>query len=251
MTSEEIKKILELHKKWLNGEEGGVCADLIGTDLRGTDLRGTILTDANLSGAILTDADLIGTDLRGTDLRGTDLRRADLSVADLSGANLSVANLRYANLSCADLSRANLSCANLRYAILRYANLSCADLSGADLSGADLSGAGLRGVDLSDSEKHRLGVILEKARIGYKKLDNGIICKLSIPKGAIVFCINGSKCRTNKCKVLEGEGVSGYDKKTKYKVGKKLEIKDFNLMYNVECSTGIHFFWSREEAEHY
>ena len=52
-------------------------------------------------------------------------------------------------------------------------------------------------------------------------------------------------------KVLEGEGVSRYDNKVEYRVGKTLEIKDFDLMYNIECSTGIHFFWSREEAEHY
>jgi len=116
----------------------------------------------------------------------------------------------------------------------------------ANLSGADLSGA-----ILDEKEKHRLGVVLSKAKIGYKKLAYGIICKLSIPKGAIVFCINGSKCRTNKCSVLEGEGVSDHDKKTKYKVGKKLEIKDFDLMYNIECSTGIHFFWTIEEARNY
>ena len=29
------------------------------------------------------------------------------------------------------------------------------------------------------------------------------------------------------------------------------EIDDFNLMYNVECSSGIHFFRTRGEAEKY
>ena len=138
-----------------------------------------------------------------------------------------------------------LSGAILRNAILRNADLS------ADLRNADLSGADLRNAILDVKEKCRLGVILSKARVGYKQLANGSLCQISIPKGAIVFCINGSKCRTNKCEVLEGEGVSKYDGKTKYKVGKKLEIKNFNLMYNVECSTGIHFFWTIEEARSY
>ena len=190
MTSKELKKVLELHKKWLNDEAGGVCADL-----RNAILTGAILIDADLSGATLIDADLTGAILIGADLRG----------AILSGAIL-------------------------RNAILRNAILRNADLSGADLSYADLSGAILTGAILDEKEKHRLGVILSKARIGYKRLANGIICKLSIPKGAIVFCINGSKCRTNKCEVLEGEGISNYDQETQYKVGKKLEIKDFNLM---------------------
>ena len=33
MTSEEIKKVLDLHQKWLNEEEGGVRANLSGADL--------------------------------------------------------------------------------------------------------------------------------------------------------------------------------------------------------------------------
>ena len=36
-----------------------------------------------------------------------------------------------------------------------------------------------------------------------------------------------------------------------YEVGKELEIENFDLMYNVECSTGIHFFRTREEAIDY
>ena len=43
MTSEEIKKVLELHKKWLNNEQGGERADLSGADLSGADLRGADL----------------------------------------------------------------------------------------------------------------------------------------------------------------------------------------------------------------
>ena len=37
MTSEEIKKVLDLHKKWLN-EQGGERADLRGANLREADL---------------------------------------------------------------------------------------------------------------------------------------------------------------------------------------------------------------------
>lgn len=231
MTSKELRKVLELHKKWLNNEDDGVSAILRGVDL----------TYANLS--------------------GDDLTYANLSYANLGCANLSCVNLRGANLTGANLKGAMLMGANLRGAILIGANLEGADLIGADLIGADLTGAILEGANLTGvdlygaildaKEKYRLGIILSKARIGYKKLHNGSICKILVPRGAVVFCISGSKCRTNKCVVLEGKGVSRYDEQTEYKVGKKFEIKDFNLMYNVECGTGIHFFWSREEAEHY
>ena len=57
MTSAEIKQVLDLHQKWINGEDGGEVADLRGVDLSEVDLRGV--------------------DLRWVDLRGVDLSGAD------------------------------------------------------------------------------------------------------------------------------------------------------------------------------
>ena len=57
MTSEEIKKVLDLYKKWLNNEAGGVRVNLRGADLRGADLSGADLHRADLSGADLRGAD--------------------------------------------------------------------------------------------------------------------------------------------------------------------------------------------------
>ena len=68
MRTNELERILELHAKWLNGEEGGERADLSHADLSGADLR-----EANLSHADLSHADLSDADLRGADLRGADL----------------------------------------------------------------------------------------------------------------------------------------------------------------------------------
>ena len=54
MKQEELQKILKLHEKWLNGEDGGVKADLCYADLRGADLRGADLCGANLRCANLS-----------------------------------------------------------------------------------------------------------------------------------------------------------------------------------------------------
>jgi hypothetical protein len=106
LTKEQLAEILQKHKMWVDGEEGGERADLRGTNLRSADLR------------------------------CTNLRYADLRSADLRSADLHYANLSYADLRSADLRYANLSYANLSYADLRYANLSSADLRSADLSDA-------------------------------------------------------------------------------------------------------------------
>ena len=70
-----LKEVLELHKKWLNDEKGGIRADLSYANLNDADLRGANLSYVNLRGA----------DLSGADLRYADLSDANLRYADLSG----------------------------------------------------------------------------------------------------------------------------------------------------------------------
>jgi Pentapeptide repeats (8 copies) len=97
-TQEELKEILELHKKWLEGEEDGVRANLKGAYLVDADLK-----YANLKGAYLVDADLRYANLRGAYLVGANLEYAYLVGANLEYANLGGANLEYANLRGANL----------------------------------------------------------------------------------------------------------------------------------------------------
>ena len=118
---------------------------------------------------------------------------------------------------------------------------------------ANLSGANLIGANLSEDEKFRLGKVLDKPLTGYKKTEEGVVITAEIPIGAVVFCINGSKCRTNQAKITDMDGYevlhSSYDNSFEYRMGQEINIKDFNLMYNVECVSGFHFFRTRKEAE--
>ena len=78
----DLKKILDEHLLWLNGE-GGSRANLSNADLFGANLRGANLSNANLRNANLRDADL-----RGANLSNANLRNANLSNANLSGASM-------------------------------------------------------------------------------------------------------------------------------------------------------------------
>ena len=159
----------------------------------------------------------------------------------------------------AKLYNADLSNADLRYVNLYNAKLYNANLSNADLSNADLRYANLYNAKLYNFEKLRKGVIIDKPVRVFKKCIGNNIVELELLKGSIVFSINNKKCRTNKAKVISINGMcekglkcrSSFDNKFIYKVGKTVEVKDFDLMYNVECSSGIHFFWTKEEAEDY
>ena len=83
MNQDELNVILQKHKDWLDGSEGGKRADLRHANLRYADLRGADLRGADLRGADLQCADLQCADLRGADLRGADLRGADLDYSCL------------------------------------------------------------------------------------------------------------------------------------------------------------------------
>ena len=164
------------------------------------------------------------------DVEGWEEMRAKLSYKDLCGLNL----------KSADLKSANLKFANLKSADLEFANLESANLESADLESAN---------------KIRLGQILTEPMTGYKKTKEGVVITAEIPVGAIVFCINGSKCRTNRAKITDMDGHevlhSQYNNSFEYCLGQEIEIEDFNLMYNVECASGFHFFRTRKEAEEY
>jgi len=239
---------------------------LLNAGITEEDLRSAYLRSANLSGANLSGADLSGANLRSANLSGANLSSADLRSADLSGANLSGADLSGADLSGADLSGADLSGADLSSAYLSGANLSSAylrsaNLSGANLSGANLSGAYLRSANLSGAKISSLtcGITLncpeEGAFIAFKKC-KGKIVKLLITEDASRLSATTYKCRANKAKVLEIEGGlseirSDYDSNFIYKVGEIVEVHDFDENRWNECSSGIHFFMSKEMAKQY
>ena len=153
----------------------------------------------------------------------------------------------------ADLSDQDLRGLDFHGANMSGANMSRADTSGANMIGADMSRADMSDVILDDSEKYRLGQILKEPIVGFKKTADGVVITAEIPAGAIVFCINGKKCRTNKAKITDMGGAtllhSSHDHMFTYTLGKLIVIDNFNLMYNVECASGFHFFRTREEAE--
>lgn len=191
-------------------------------------------------------------------------KRADLSGADLSGADLSNAYLR-----CVDLSRADLSNADLRDADLIGADLRGACLRNVDLRNANLMGARLSGVIDIDTVLKTIRtsyIYLQCPAKGsftaYKKLDNDIIAQLKIPAKAKRSSATSRKCRASEAKVIKmwnmetGEEVlkahSQRDENFIYEKGKTVKpTEKFDEDRWNECSTGIHFFITLEEAEVY
>jgi hypothetical protein len=249
MKQEELNKILEEHKLWLNGK-GGTRADLQGANLLGANLEGT-----DLRGADLEDADLQWANFKNANLKGADLRYAILKSTNLQYADLKGANLQYADLQNTNLKNTNLEDANLRLANLRLANLQDANLEGANLEGASLKGANLKNVKGRDMICPEEG-----AFIGFKKCYNKIV-ELEILEDSKRSSATSGKCRCDKAKVLNITSLDGlqefknatsdYDVTFKYNVGEIVSVENFNDNRWIECAEGIHFFITRQEAIEY
>jgi len=271
--NKKLATILKAHEKWLRDEPGGVRADLTGANLSGANLRGADLSGADLYGADLRSADLTGADLYGANLYGANLRSADLYGADLYGANLRSADLRSADLRSADLRSANLRSADLYGADLRSADLYGADLYGANLYGADLRSADLRSADLSGA-KNLSALMVAMTTItpdgeffAWKKVKSSdgidLLARLLIPADAKRSNSTGRKCRAERAVVLSMETLAGeklpddtvawssWDRTFPYTVGATLIPDSWDENRWEECSHGIHFFITREEAANF
>ena len=153
-----------------------------------------------------------------------------------------------ADLSHADLHNAVLRHADLSYAVLRNADLSCADLRNAVLSYADLRYAVLPRFQIPQTGTLEV----------FKKIE-GKIVKLRVPaKAKRMISLVGRKCRAEYVKVLDIEGGGpvesdgmGNGVKTVYEIGNMVKPDSYDEDIRVECSHGIHFFLTREEAEEF
>jgi hypothetical protein len=137
----------------------------------------------------------------------------------------------------------NLQSANLQGANLRSANLRSANLQSANLQGANLQSAKCL---------ETFSIVPEGALIGYKKLANNTIAKLRIPaKAKRVNAYGSRKCRAEFVTVISGTGVDKHTGKVKYAPRKTIRPDKFDPDPRVECSHGIHFFLTEQEAKDY
>jgi len=228
-----------------------------------------ILNDINLAYCNLLHGSFDYTDISGSDFTGALLIGASFNKARIADTSFKAANLHGAFFTKTNLINCDLCFSNLAEAMIHYWTIFKCNLIGANLCKCDLKSR--KGRNYISLAEYRKGKILSENIIGYKKcrsydkiyhsLDDCRIAMvtLEIPRGAIVFSINGNKCRTNRAKVLDIVDINGnkvprarsYMGELTYYVGDDFTIYDFDCEYNNECSTGIHFFMTKEEAEKY
>ena len=127
MAPQDFVAALKRHKRFLEGQLGGVRADLSDQTLSG--LR---LTDLDLRRAILKRTDFSGCTLAGADFRDSELKGADFRGAMVEAGKFDSADLRSSRFSGAKVGKANFSGANLGSLQTRGRQVH-SDLSSSDL----------------------------------------------------------------------------------------------------------------------
>ena len=234
------------------------CATLTGAEISHSSFEGANLNEASLMNAVISYTRMEGTRMVRAVITDVSLYVVLMGGADLGGASFEGSKLGSVNMRMANIQSANFTSSCITESCcFEHAHLTNATFTSASISkDTSFDFADLHRCEFDGDEKNRLGRILDRPVTGYKKSREGDIVTLEIPKGAIVFSINNSKCRTNRAKVTDTDGKpelsSIFDKEFKYRVGDEIApTGGFELMYNVECAPGIHFFLTREEAEAY
>lgn len=235
-----LRAILFAHEQFVNGNPEGACLDLRGANLSRSNLSGRNLQGANFARA---------------NFEGADLRKTDFTGANLCGANLHTVKLKGANFTGAILTRS----------FAAFVDFSGCNLNGTDFYGADLIGVKWGDANWGDSWETKVSLAKFKIApegdiIGWKKLRGGQVAKLLIPKEAQRSNGFNRRCRAEYAKVLSivdshgrpiAEGTSKRDAELKYIVGEIVRPDGWDEEWKNECSYGINFFTTYEEADAY
>ena len=252
-------------------------ADLRETNLRGADCRKCNLTEADLSGAVLEDAMLNYVIASKANLTFVDFHKASLVCArmddsDLRGASLTKTDASFSNFDSADLRGVSIFESKLDYARFIYANLEMSTIVDCSceyiaLQGANLSRAAIANCKFvnctcdASTAFFTLQCPEEGAFIAWKRCSDWIV-KLQVTERAKRSSATSRKCRCSEALVLDIQNLDGttsnlksvcsdYDSSFVYRVGKIVRVDNFNENRWSECTAGIHFFITREEAVNY
>ena len=133
MTEDELKIILEKHRKWLAGDPGGERADFSGQNLDGVILQNTVLARLKAKHAMMRNADLSHSYCAASNFYKTNLDNANLKNTNFFESNFTGASLVHTNFTNATLFCTVFRETDLRYACFKGADLTCVDFTGAQL----------------------------------------------------------------------------------------------------------------------
>lgn len=198
--------------------------------------------------------DLTGAMMRNTTWIGVEFRNVDFHDAIFVEARMHHCVFIKCRFVCADFEDADLCWTHFYDCLFEDTDMSSADLRDAQFHKCDTDGI------IANARTAGFWPVcpVEGAFIGWKWASDCLV-KLRIPEDAQRSSGTSRKCRCDKAEVLEitrdGEPVeetySDHDFNFMYRVGEIVEEPRYNPDRWKICTSGIHFFMTKDEAENY
>lgn len=267
ISSKQLKTIMDAHAKYLAGKASGKRAVFSNVELTGefSDIDFSKASFKGVTAEYVTFCDCKFNECQFDE--DCNFVNAEFNDCDLTEVEMN----NVTNFAGASFDKCNFKNACCRSAIFRNTAFYDADLTNVNMYEADFTNADFVRCKLDNIryDECTCGIALACPEKGsftaFKKAklynDNNCIVELQVPADALRSSATTRKCRVSKAKVvavytMDGKSIkqNAYSTQTRsfvYKIGKIVEVKNFDKNRWNECSTGIHCFITKREAEQY
>ena len=267
ISSKQFKSIMDAHTKYLAGKASGKRAIFSNVELTG-EFSDIDFSKASFEGVTTEYATFNNCKFNECYFdKDCNFVNAEFNYCDLT----EIETESGANFTRASFDKCNFKNAVCYGAIFRDTAFWDADLTNVNMHEADFTNTDFVRCKLDNIkyDECTCGIALACPEKGsftaFKKAElyngNNCIVELQVPADALRSSATTRKCRVSKATVvaiytMDGKSVkqNAYSTHTRsfvYKLGKTVEVKNFDKNRWNECSTGIHCFITKREAELY
>lgn len=244
LSQEELDNKIKLHEKWLKDDDKGQPLYLYGVECHNLDF-----SNYNLSQAMFHNVFFINCKFYNTHCVGSSFNTCLLQNSDYTDSDFEYNTFLNCNFVKLNINNTIFSNNIFIHSRLRDMGPAASDYFDSQIP--------IHCPEEGEFIGFKKAYLKTNSCIAYLQ----VLVKLKIPADAKRSSGISNKCRCNKAEVLEItdcvgnesylKAYSGYDPNFKYEVGKIVEVEDFNDNRWNECSTGIHFFLTKDEAIKY
>lgn len=277
LTQQEVDEIVAKHQKWLRREEGGEKANFSRTNLTNVYFDNVDLSLVDFSNSYISDTKFSNSKFIYSNFNFTHIKKIVIEICDFSYSTFMNSEFQNSNIidtvflncnfkqlifymSCFENStiyKTDMADSKLIKSVFYKTSIDYTNFSGSKINNTEFSY-----INYDETTAFFAQSCPEKGSfIGFKKCGKYIV-ELQITADAKRSSATSRKCRCSKAKVLSITNLDGSDSVLSkissnsdsefiYKIGETVEVKDFDENRWNECSTGIHFFITRDEAVRY
>lgn len=246
-------------------------------------MQKSVVENVKITDAYIVSMCMEGSNINNLDIHVGSIMKVDISEGTIKDSNFNDCSIRASSMRYTHIEESSFKHMKMSSILMSGCEISKTKFNAGYWADVDATVASFKSCEMTDlsierctftgSNFHKIkkeNVAFDSITIGYYnacpthgsfigwKVARGHLIKLLIPKDALRSSATTNKCRASKAKVLEvtrlkdGEKVKGVpssrDIQFIYKVGKTMEVPDFDKNRWEECSTGIHFFIDKEAA---